>query len=696
MNTEWNINQSLLYGGDYNPDQWLNRPDILEADLKLMKEAGITVVSLGIFAWSTLEPEEGVFCFEWLDKIIDDLHQAGVSVFLATPSGARPAWMAAAYPEVLRVSPGGQRNLFGERHNHCFSSPVYREKTRIINTLLAKRYSDHPAVILWHISNEYSGECHCELCQENFRVWLKKRYGSLESLNQAWWNSFWSHSITDWSQLHSPQIHGETSVHGLNLDWKRFTTFMTIDFMNNEVDAVRSAGSKLPVTTNMMLTREDEDDDPGLDYWKFKGVQDIASWDSYPAWHLPGYKVSVPDSIPDIPADDYRRASEVAFQHDLYRNLSDGPFLLMESTPSKVNWQKISKNKRPGMNILSSLHAVAHGSNSVQYFQWRQGRGSFEKFHGAVVDQGGSSDTAVFREASELGSMLSRLKAVASTGYNARVALIYNWESRWAFDDSKGPLNNSRKAYVETVRKHYFCLWDSGIQIDVISGDEPFTAYDIVVATMLYMVSAVCSENLKEFVSRGGCLFTTYYSAYVDETDLCFEGGTPGPLKEILGFSVEDIDCLHEHEKSYLSMSEDYPVQDYYEIIRPDSAQVLAEIKDPFRSDLPGFLMNKYGKGRAYHLAGRLDSDCLYEIYQLILSDCKVSGNAGLFLSKTENINIQIRENNENKFLFVMNFSEAEGKVFFKTGYYDVLDSSNSGQEWVLPPYGIRILSVSE
>ena len=236
----------MLHGGDYNPDQWLDRPDILEQDIILMKEAHVNCVSVAIFAWAKLEPQEGVYDFDWLGRVIDRLYENGIYTILATPTGARPAWMAHKYPEVLRVGPSLHRNHMGERHNHCYTSPVYREKTRQMNLRLSKAFGSHPGVILWHISNEYGGECYCELCQEAFRLWLKEKYQTLDALNQAWWTSFWSHTYTDWSQIEPPLPNGESHCHGLSLDWKRFATHQTVDFCKKEIEAVRRAAPGCP------------------------------------------------------------------------------------------------------------------------------------------------------------------------------------------------------------------------------------------------------------------------------------------------------------------------------------------------------------------------------------------------------------------------------------------------------------------
>ncbi|MCR4674463.1 MAG: beta-galactosidase, partial [Lachnospiraceae bacterium] len=304
--------ENFIYGGDYNPEQWLDCPDILDEDLRLMKKAHINCVTLGVFSWSLLEPKEGQYEFEWLEKIIHRLYENGIFTILATPSGARPKWLSDKYPEVLRTREDRTKYLYGGRHNHCFTSPIYREKVGAINRELAKRFGKNSAVILWHISNEFGGECHCPLCQNAFQVWLQNKYKTIDNLNKAWWTTFWSHTYTEFAQVESPSSIGENSLHGLVLDWKRFTTDQNIDYMKSEIEELRKGGALQPVTTNFMY------DIPEANYTKMAKELDIISWDTYPTWHK--YK-----------EDDMAVALDNSMQHDFMRSLQHKPYLMMES-----------------------------------------------------------------------------------------------------------------------------------------------------------------------------------------------------------------------------------------------------------------------------------------------------------------------------------------------------------------------------
>ncbi|WP_432459936.1 beta-galactosidase [Agarivorans sp. QJM3NY_25] len=653
--------KGLLHGADYNPEQWLDRPDILERDIELMKQVRCNVMSVGIFSWAAIEPQEGQFNFGWLDQVLDRLAENNISVFLATPSGARPAWLSQKYPSVLRVNNARVKQLHGERHNHCYTSVDYRAKVAMINQQLAERYSSHPAVIAWHISNEYGGDCHCDECQSAFRLWLQNKYQSLDELNQKWWSQFWSHNYSSWSQIESPSSIGENSVHGLKLDWKRFVSEQVTDFCVQEVKPLKKVNAKLPVTANLMEYFYD------YDYWKLSQAIDIASWDSYPLWHQG--------------QDDLGLACYTAMYHDLMRSLKDQPFLLMESTPSQTNWQPVTKLKKPGMHLLASMQAVAHGSDSVQYFQWRKSRGSVEKFHGAVVDHVGHVDTRVGKEVAQVGQRLQQLSGLAGSRTAAEVAIIFDWESRWAMDDAQGPRNEGL-FYEQTVNDNYRGFWEQGINCDVIEQLSDFSTYKVIVAPMLYLIKPGVAERIEAFVNQGGVFVATYWSGIVDQNDLCFLGGFPGgsdsPLRHTLGIWAEEIDSLYDEERievvaepiNPLGLSGSYQARHLCELIHCEGAEVIARYNSDFFAGMPAVTCNRQGEGYAYYITSKNSLDFNRDFYQGIIRRHHLTRVINSELP--QGISVTKRHNQSTEYLFVMNFSTQEKVLLLDdTNYVD-------------------------
>lgn len=677
MKNIYSNEKRLLHGGDYNPDQWLDYPDILKDDLRLMKLANVNTMTVGIFAWSALEPTEGNYNFEWLDKIIDDVYNQGGRVILATPSGARPAWMSEKYPEVLRTNDRREKMLHGGRHNHCFSSPIYREKTQKMNYKLAERYGNHPALIMWHVSNEYSGDCHCELCQENFRDWLKNKYKTIENVNKAWWGPFWSHTYTDWSQIESPSSIGENAVHGLNLDWKRFVTDQTIDFYENEAKPLRELTPNVPITTNFMADTDDLIPFQSLNYEKFSKHVDILSWDCYPAWHNDW------ENTKDL-------ATKVGFINDLYRSLKQQPFLIMECTPSGVNWHNVNKAKRPGMHTLASMQLLAHGSDSVLYFQWRKSRGSSEKFHGAVVDHDNSEENRVFKEVSQVGEILDKIKEIKGSMKQSKVAIIYDWENDWALKDAQGFGKESRR-YPQTLQSHYKYFWDKNISVDVVTPQQDLSKYSLVVAPMMYMMTEETMDRFRDYVKNGGVLVGSYLSGLVNETDLTYLGGWPKTLQEIYGIDVKEIDTLYPKDRNSIKFgNESFEVVDYCTIIEAKEAEVLAKYEEDFYKNTPAITKNNLEKGKAYFIGARTNQEFLSKFYDEIVKDLDIN-EVEDFISEC-GISIQIRENKDAKYYFVMNFTEEEKNIEIKGSYLNLISGKMMERLNLMKPYDVYVL----
>jgi beta-galactosidase len=677
----------VLHGGDWNPEQWLDEPGVIEEDFRLMEKAGCNTFSVGIFAWSHLEPEEGKFTFDWLDRILEGLAKRGFLAFLATPSGGKPRWMSEKYPEIRRIDADGRRQPHANRHNHCFTSPVYRRKVRAINGKLAQRYARHPALAAWHVSNEYNGACYCELCLAAFRRWLEQRHGSLAGLNQHWWTSFWSQTFQSWKQIDPRQ----SPVDGLLLDWDRFVTHQTVDFMKNEMAPLRAATPTLPITTNMMGTFF------GIDYQRFTEVCDRMAWDAYPRLHG---------------EDSWRAGCALAFTHDMYRAMKGGlPFILMESTPSNTNWYHTPAIKKPGQHQQEMLLAIGHGADTTMFFQWRKGRGAYEKFHGAAVDHEGSERTRVFQDVAAHGAALKKLDGVVGTSVRPEVAVLFDWDTRWALAHAQGPRRpvgaaaaasaTFEKEYLETCIDHYRPFWKLGVPVDVIESLSPFDRYRLVVAPMMFMVKPGVAERLTAFVKAGGALVLTYLSGVVDQHGLVLRGGWPGGgLRALAGVWAEEIDSLYPNPpqrivaaaKNPLGLAGEHPVREYCDRLHAEGADVLATYKTDFYAGEPCLTVNRHGSGRVYYLGTRPAADAFHDAFaRALVRELKLA--RCLDIALPEGMTVQQRKGGGRTFYFVHNLKPVAQAVDLGADrLQNVLAGGTATGRITLPAYGSLVL----
>ena len=677
----------FLHGGDYNPEQWLDTPEIIEEDVRLMKEANCNEMTVGIFSWAAIEKEEGVFDFSWLDLVIERIYENGGRVVLATPSGSRPMWMAEKYPEVMRANFRGERDEFGERHNHCRTSPIYREKVRIINEKLSERYGRHPAVVAWHLSNEYNtGLCLCDNCKKAFRVWLREKYGDIDAVNRAWWTSFWSHTYTSFESVNPPHDGaGESRLHGLNLDWKRFNSDMAVDFARAEAEAIRKYSS-IPITTNFMGNYE------GFDHYKMAEVLDVVSNDFYPRWH--GNVDGMARSTAQIGA--------------LLRGLKGGrPFMVMESAPgTNLGGMGFAKLKSEREQFFEAMLYVATGADTVQYFQWRKSRGGWEKFHGAVVDHYGRSDTRIFRSISAVGEALGKLDGVLGMGIKSDVAIIRDYENLWAIDGKciqtvvKSPLS---AAHYDIYDGYFKAAWERGISADVIGFDEDFSKYKVICLSVPYLMNESKAEKIKRFVFEGGTLITTFLTAVADDTDLCYLGGVPGAaLSSLFGLRAEEVDDYHGIDttskprlaNSVVYKGKSYGVAGIAECIIADGASTLAHFTGNIQKDMPAVLCNDYGKGRAYYIGYQPDNKFLADFMGDVFSELEISAESSV-KPLSDGIRTLVREGDGEKYAFVFNTSEECGRVELSAEYTELLSGKRLSSEQTLDALSVLVLKIS-
>ncbi|XEC93778.1 beta-galactosidase [Paenibacillus tarimensis] len=636
------INEKLpkmWYGGDYNPEQWDEAT--FEEDMRMFKLAGIDVVTINVFSWALSQPDETTYRFEWLDKLMDKLHENGIYACLATSTGAHPAWMAKKYPDVLRVDFQGRKRKFGGRHNSCPSSPTYRKYSEAIADKLAERYKDHPALLIWHVSNEYGGYCYCERCEEAFREWLKIRYGTLERLNRVWNTRFWGHTFYEWDEIVSPNAlseewDGDNSMfQGISLDYRRFMSDSLLDCYRLEYDALKRHTPSVPVTTNLMGTYKE------LDYFKWAQYMDVVSWDNYPAIDTP--------------------VSFTAMTHDLMRGLKHGqPFMLMEQTPSQQNWAPYNSLKRPGVMRLWSYQSVARGADTVMFFQLRRSVGACEKFHGAVIEHVGHEHTRVFRECAELGKELIQLEdKLLDSRFQAKVAIVFDWENRWAVNLSSGP--SIALDYVKEVHKYYDALYQQNIPVDMIGTDADMSGYDIVIAPVLYMVKPGYASKVEDFVQAGGAFVTTFFSGIVNENDLVTLGGYPGELRKLLGIWAEEIDALLPEQKNRIVMKRQWgALKDEYtcgllcDLIHSEGAEVMAEYGGDFYRGMPVLTRNRFGRGEAWYVASSPDAGFLQGFFQSLCAERAIEP----LVRAESGVEATVRSKDGHRYMFIMNHNE--------------------------------------
>ena len=647
----------LAFGGDYNPEQW--SAETWKQDARLMREAGVNLVTVGVFSWGLLEPKPGIFTFDWLDEVLDLLADAGVSVDLATPTAAPPSWLAREHPEILPVDGEGRRIDFGSRCHYCQSSPVFRQHAARITEQLAARYSEHPALAMWHVGNEYIGfGCHCRASVAHFRRWLSDRYhDDIGALNEAWGTAFWGQHYESFEHV-GPPAPRTRLISGPNpgqlLDFARFSDAAALECYLAERDILRAHTPEVPITTNFMASFKH------LDYWRWAAEEDVVSLDIYPD------------------PQDPRSAAFAAYNFDLMRSLRGGkPWLLLESATSN-NLVGTRNYSRPAGQLRSrSLQAVARGADSVMFFQWRASRAGAERFHSAMLPHGGTQ-TRTWSEVKALGEEVRSLADLAGGVCDpADVAMVWDWESWWALEGPDHPSNEID--FTARILDHYQPLWGANIPVDFVRPHDELSGYKLVVIPNLYLVDDAGAENIARYVRAGGNVLISHFSGIVDEYDRVRPDGHPGAFRDLLGIRIDEFSPMPADATQglYYAGTTGTAAQ-WQDVIELDGAEQVAAYTDGEFKGRAAATRHRHGEGVATYLGTTPDEQTM----RRLVLDCVTAAGAAAVLDTPEGVEASRRRAADGtERLFLINHTAEEVAVD--------LDASNS---LTLAPYDVAVL----
>ncbi|GJF30816.1 beta-galactosidase [Kitasatospora sp. NE20-6] len=665
--TLWPVGlDALAYGGDYNPEQWPE--EVWHEDVRLMREAGVTMVSVGIFSWALLETERGVYDFAWLDRLLDLLHEHGIRADLGTPTVVPPAWFYREHPDALPVTREGVRYEFGSRGAICHSSPAYHEASAAITEQLGLRYGSHPAVALWHVHNEYGvpvSACYCDTSAAHFRRWLGDRYTTLKELNEAWGTTFWGQSYSRWEDVRPPRTTPTAGNPGQQLDWARFTSDALLANFVRERDILHRLSPGIPVTTNFMTALSQCE---SIDYWAWGREVDLVSNDHY------------------LVAEGERNHINLAMSADITRSVAGGrPWLLLEHSTGAVNWQPRNLVKQPGEMARNSLAHVARGSDGAMFFQWRASRYGAEKFHSAMLPHAGT-DSRIWREVVELGGSLGSLGDVRGSRVVADAALLWDWQSWWAQKLEWRP--SVELDARDQADRWYAAAYDRHLTLDFAHPEDDLSGHPLVLVPALYLMTEAASRNLRRYVEGGGTLAVSYFSGIVDQYDTVHPGAHPGALREVLGLTVEEFAPLRQHQTVRLSGPAGEPTGDAWaEFVVPRGAETRWTYTDGPAAGRPAVTRNSLGDGTAWYVSTRLDASGLDAVLALACADAGLPAR-----DLPRDVEVVERVGATGRYLFAVNHTGADARIPLPGGGTELLTGTPVDGHLDVPAGATRVV----
>lgn len=623
------VREGIAFGCDYNPEQW--GPDVWNEDIRLMREAGVDLVAINIFGWAQVEPRAGEYDFDRLDDIMDRLAAAGIGVNLGTGTASPPAWLSLAHPEILPMAVDGTRRHHGGRQAWCPSSPVFREHALRLVAAVAERYGAHPALELWHVSNElgcHNALCYCDVSAAAFRRWLRARYDDdLAAVNAAWGTAFWSQSYGSWDEVQPPRLTPATSNPSQLLDFHRFSSDELLDHYRAEAEVIRPR-SEIPITTNFMVAAHIDN----LDYWTWADDMDVVAND-----HYLDHRLADP-------------RTELAFAADLSRGLAGGaPWLLMEHSTGAVNWQPLNLAKAPGQMMRDTLTHVARGADAACFFQWRASVQGSEKFHSAMLPHAGT-DSAMWRDVVELGGAIGRLGEVANSRVVADVALVFSWEAWWVAQGESRPSQSI--GYLDQVHAAYAALHAEGLTVDVVAPGSDLSAYRLVVVPGLQLVREQDAAVITDWIAAGGTALVTFSSGIVDADDRVYTGGYGGPFRDAIGVRVEEFAPVV--PGTVLTLTDGSHGMLWSERGHVTTAETIAAFADGPSTSAPAVTRNAWGEGTAWYLATLLEPAAYRELVARLVHEAGVTPPARV-AGATRDVDVVRRRGADASYLFVIN-----------------------------------------
>jgi beta-galactosidase len=627
-----------------------------------MREAGVNLVTVGVFSWGLLEPEPGQYDFGWLDRVLDLLAENGIFADLATATASPPSWLAHRHPESLPVTRDGITLWPGARQHYCPSSHAYRRAAAALVEQLGERYAEHDALALWHVNNEYGchvAACYCDRSAEHFREWLRTRYGSLAALNDAWGTAFWSQHYGDWDEIVPPRPAPTWNNPSQELDWRRFCSDTLLELFEVERAILERVSPGVPVTTNFMRFFKP------CDYWKWAPRVDFTADDLYPD-----------------PAD-AESVRERAAGGDLMRSLKDGaPWLVMEQAANAVNWRQRNAAKHPGQMRLGSYQSLARGADGIMFFQWRASKAGAEKFHSGMVPHAGTA-TRTWNEIVQLGAELARLDEVIGTRVAADVALLLDWESWWALELPSKPSHDL--LLLDQIAHWYRPLWERNLAVDFVHPEGDLSRYRLVIAPNLYLVSDAAAANVERFVDGGGTLVVCFFSGIADKPDHVRLGGYPAPFRRLLGIVVPEFWPQADGETRQVTFAgERYSCELWSDWIELEGAEAVAVYEDGWLSGRPAVTRN----GTAWYVGTQLDNAAMDDLVGQLADENGVTAP----LAAPPGVELVRREGDGRSLLFVLNHGAQPVNVELDGSYHELLADDACEGRMRLEPFGVAVL----